>query len=154
MHSSAGAGHHVLVVLHDGHGHQRDLVLLVAVDQPEVDRRREVGAAAACPLGVAVAAVVELILIAPAQRGPARIAPAQRGPARPGLLALRPPGQLARRCSRGGLRPTSSSFEDGIEELELLRESRCRSLASSSACCSNVSINSASCVDNAVVCAP
>src|SRR5690606_22124411 len=84
VHSSAAAGHRVLVVLDHAHADQRNLVLLVPVGYTEVGRRAQVGAAVAGALGVAVLVVVELVLLAPAQRGPRRA----------GLFALRTPGRL------------------------------------------------------------
>ncbi len=82
--SPAGTGHRMLVVLRNGHRHQRDLVLLVAVHDPQVGSFGQVRPATAGPLGVTVLVVVEFVLFAPAQRGSRRT----------GLLALRPPGRL------------------------------------------------------------
>jgi hypothetical protein len=57
----------VLVVLRHGHGHQRDLVLLVAVDHAQVQGRTQVRPARARAFGEAVLPC-DLVLLAPAQR--------------------------------------------------------------------------------------
>jgi hypothetical protein len=68
------------------------------------------------------------------------------------LPFARPDG-FARRSLSGGVRPGPSSFEDCIEELPLLRESKCCNRASSAACRSNFSIGSASCAGIDLICA-
>lgn len=131
----------MLVVLRHAHRHQRDLVLLIAVHDTQVGSCGQVCPATAHPLEVTVPAVVEFVLIAPAQRG----SPARRAAC---------PDGFARRSLRGGVRPGPSSFEGGIEKLPLLRESRCSSSASFSSACSNRSLTSASWVASTEIWAP
>ena len=84
VHLPAGASHRVLVVLGNGHGDQRNLVLLVAVDHTQVDSAPQVGPADAGAFRKAPLVVIELVLLTPAQCGPGC----------PGLLALARPGRL------------------------------------------------------------
>jgi hypothetical protein len=70
----------VLVVLGDGDGDLRDLVLLVAVHDPQVPGAVEVPAAVAAAFGEPVAALGGVI------------GPGQMRPRRPALLAPRPLG--------------------------------------------------------------
>ena len=61
VHPAAPASHLVLLVLGNPHGHLRYLVLLVAVDHPQVDRIGQIDAAAAVPGREPVALLVGVV---------------------------------------------------------------------------------------------
>jgi hypothetical protein len=131
----------VLVVLGDGDGDLRDLVLLIAVDHAEIPCAGQVVAAVTAAFGEPI-----LLRI----RG---VGPRQMRPRRPGLLAPRPLGPTRPRCLSGGAGlPGSSSFEGGFEEFPELRDSRCSSRASLAASASLASISSAICPACALIC--
>ena len=132
----------VLVVLGDLHGDPRDLVLLVAVHDPQIPGAAQIITAVAAAFGEPVAALIGVI------------GPRQMRPRRPGLLAPRPlrPTRAALALSGAAGLPGSSSFDGGLEELPELRDSRCSSLASFPARASLASISSESCPACAVIC--
>jgi hypothetical protein len=68
----------MLVILSDLHSHLWDLMLLVAVDDPQVTGSAQINAALTAPLGQPVLAIIGIL------------GPGQMRPGRPALLAPRP----------------------------------------------------------------
>jgi hypothetical protein len=109
----------MVVVLGDRDTDPRDLVLLVAIHDPQIDR----------PGQVMPAVTPALREPFPPMRGV--IDPGEVRPRRPGLLALGRFGPFPPRLVRaGGVLPGPSSRDGGDEELPEFRERRCSSPAS------------------------
>jgi hypothetical protein len=118
-------------------------VLLVTIHDPQVGGLGQVMAAVATPGRVAIHLLGRVVN------------PRQIRAGAPRLLTPLALGSGSRRFgfAAGGVRPGSSSFEDGIEELLELRVNRCSSRASFAASSSLASNRSATCVDNVAICA-
>ena len=134
VHRPAPAHHLVLVVLGDPHADLRDLVGLVAVDDPRSraaarsspQSHRPSGNRSRCSSGFSVHPRCD--------------------PGAPGCLPLGRAGPTRPRFfSTGGVLPGSSSFDGGLEEFPELRESRCSTRASLAARAPLASISSAIC---------
>ena len=104
-------------MLGDGDGYLGDVGLLVAVDDPQIGRGLQVRAAAARAFGKPVLVYVGF---------PPEL---EMRPRRTGLLAAFTAFTSRFGFTGGGVLPGASSPDGGIEELRLLRDCRCSSLA-------------------------
>jgi len=128
----------MLIELPHRRDHQRNLGLLVTVNHPQIGRAGQILPALTHTLGEPV----ELIVGGLGQRQ-------MRSP-RPGLLALRP-ARPRRSAGFGPVLPTSSSFDGGLEEFLLLRESRCSTRASLAARSSFAAANASFAATNSAI---